>query len=110
MDVEQIGIGAFSPLEGFMNSEDFYSVLDNMRLADGSIWTLPIILQITDEEKDRIKDEKKILLIDRESGQKFAIVNIEEIYFINKDDVSIKWFRTLDKNHPGRISALYIMG
>src|SRR5699024_5629352 len=53
-DVQCIGIGAFSPLTGFMNKEDYQSVVRNLRLADGTIWSLPITLPVSKQLADHI--------------------------------------------------------
>ena len=51
-DLEMIAIGAFSPLTGFCNKADFESICKDMRLADGTVWPIPITLAVTDEEKE----------------------------------------------------------
>ncbi len=99
MDVEQIAIGAFSPLEGFMGQEDFNSVLNSMRLKNNLIWTLPIILQISEDVANRFDIGEKISLT--YNDQTYAILNLEEIYRINKKDVVQRWFGTDDVKHPG---------
>ena len=53
-DLEMLSIGAFSPLEGFMGSEDYESVLHDMCLTNGLPWTIPITLSITKEEIDSL--------------------------------------------------------
>jgi len=100
MDLEQIAIGAFSPLEGFMLKKDFISVLDNMRLSSGVVWTLPIILQTT---KDKIKNfsiGEDILLVSEDSTP-YALLHLKEIYSVDKKETAKKWFGTNDLEHPG---------
>ena len=53
-DLEMIAIGAFSPLTGFCNKADFESICKDMRLADGTVWPIPITLAVTDEEKETL--------------------------------------------------------
>lgn len=99
MDVEQIAVGAFSPLEGFMNKKDFESVLNTMRLSNGEIWTIPIILDIDEETSSKIYIGQTVALEGKDGIM--ALLNIEDKYTFNKDEVSEKWFGTKDKNHPG---------
>ena len=49
-DLDMIAVGAFSPLEGFMGPDDYHSVVDVMRLADGLPWTIPVTLAVTEAE------------------------------------------------------------
>ena len=99
MDVEQIGIGSFSPLEGFMKKEELVSVLENMRLPNGIVWPLPVILQVKYPEGLNIGDD--ILLIGEGDNEAYAILNIEDIYSLDKKDAAKKWFGTDDMGHPG---------
>ena len=54
-DLEMILLGAFYPLNGFLNENDYNSVLENCRLTDGTVWTLPIILPVTNKDHDKLK-------------------------------------------------------
>ncbi len=99
MDVEQIAIGSFSPLEGFMKKSVLISVLDNMRLDNGVIWTLPIILQV--KNIGDIKEGEEILLINEEDNEAYAILYLEEIYQVDKEIIAKKWFGTSSLEHPG---------
>ena len=64
MDIEKIAIGAFSPINGFFNEEDYLSVLNNKRLSNGSIWTLPIILTLNKSDADNFKEGEEVILKD----------------------------------------------
>ncbi|HET7579659.1 MAG TPA: sulfate adenylyltransferase, partial [Bacillales bacterium] len=61
-DVELIAIGGFSPLTGFMGKEDYLSVLDNLRLANGLVWSLPVTLPATEEEADKLNIGDEVAL------------------------------------------------
>ena len=63
-DLEMIGIGAFSPLNGFVSKKDYESIVEKMRLANGLAWPIPISLQVKKDDYEKIKNEKKIVLID----------------------------------------------
>lgn len=100
MDVEQIAVGTFSPLEGFMNKKDLKSVLDKMRLANRVIWTLPILLDGKKEETAKFKTGEDIALTDK-TNQTFAILHLEEKYQFNKDELVKKLYGTDSLEHPG---------
>jgi len=100
MDVEQLAIGTFSPLEGFLNEVDFHSVLDHMRLDSGIVWPLPIILDITEEQSSSVfKDDNIILTNDK--NETLAILHVEDKYRFDKTDLSKKMYGTNDSQHPG---------
>jgi len=99
MDVEQIACGAFSPLEGFMNKENLMSVLHTMRLKNGVVWPMPIILQTKTIEG--LQDGQDVLLVYNKDSQPHALLHLEQIYQVNMQDTAKKWFGTTDLNHPG---------
>jgi len=113
MDAEQISIGAFSPLEGFLCEDDFNSVVDTMRLSEGTIWTVPIIIQIDKMDAKRLEKVPEILLVD-DTGLKIAILHNESIFMMNKQKVLMKLFGTDNPRHPGVNKVLaggdYIIG
>ncbi len=102
LNIEQISNGAFSPLEGFMTSQDFNSVIDEMKLASGLVWTIPIILSIDDDKKQEIKRSKseKVILVD-ENSKAIALMEVKDIYKFDKEQTAEKVFKTTDRTHPG---------
>ena len=100
MDCEQIATGVYSPITGFMDRETLFSVLESNRLPNGTIWTMPIILQIPSEKKTLISPGECIALTDCE-GEIYATIDVIESYQINLDSVAQKWFGTNSKAHPG---------
>src|SRR6056297_4286707 len=62
-DIKNIARGLYSPLTGFLKEKEFKSVVKEMRLKDGTVWPIPIVLDINKKEKEKIEDQKKILLI-----------------------------------------------
>jgi len=78
-DVEMIGIGAFSPLTGFMGSADYHSVIDRMHLASGLVWPIPVTLATSAEEAERLTIGEKVALRDAE-GKLVAVLTLEEKY------------------------------
>ena len=104
MDVEKIAIGVFSPLQGFLNQNDYLSVLNNKRLNNGTVWTLPIILALNKKEANKFNELEEIILNDI-NNKPIALLKLKEKYDRNKDEEVIKIFGTNDKNHPGVLNT-----
>jgi len=98
-DLELLLVGAFSPLKGFMKENDYLSVVEKMRLEDGNIWTIPIVLAVSDTVINDIKKEKRITLRNQE-GLPIAMMEIESIYKPDLINECFKVFGTNDENHP----------
>ncbi|MCO6452627.1 MAG: bifunctional sulfate adenylyltransferase/adenylylsulfate kinase [Caldilineales bacterium] len=96
-DLEMLATGAFSPLDRFMNQADYQRVLDEMRLANGVLFPIPITLPI--EPDDRVKIGEDVALRSA-SNDVLAIMTVEEIYAWDRDEVAQKAFGTLDLRHP----------
>jgi len=100
MDVEQITVGTYSPLEGFMGQEDFLSVLTSMRLANGTIWPLPIVLDVSEETAEKLSIGEVVGLTGQE-GEVMALLHLSEKYHFDKEDTVIKIYGTACSDHPG---------
>jgi ATP sulfurylase len=100
MDIEQIAIGTFSPLEGFMNKGDFESVLDDMKLKNGVAWTIPIVLDVDEEEAKEIELNSRVALVN-ENREIIGILHVCDKYTFNKRDMIKRMYFTEDENHPG---------
>lgn len=107
-DVEMIAVGAFSPLEGFLGKADYERVRDEMRLADGTVWSLPITLSATPEEAGKLDIGQDVVLKSPE-GQPIAVLNLREKYTYDKKDEAHKVYKTDEETHPG-VAALYRQG
>lgn len=101
INAEQIGIGTYSPLKGFMTRDELYDVLDNYRLPDGIAWTLPITLQVSRSTFCKFKKGDTVALQFKKDRLIYAVLNIEDIFKVNIREVAKKWFGTDDKEHPG---------
>jgi sulfate adenylyltransferase len=99
-DIENIADGIFSPLEGFVGEDDFQSIVKEGRLSNGLAWTVPIILDIDEEEASKIKDAGGIALA-ADSNEKFAILHVEEVYSFDKIACAKSIYQTDDIKHPG---------
>jgi sulfate adenylyltransferase len=107
-DVINIADGAYSPLTGFLKQADFQAVLDKMRLASGIVWPIPIVLDITQKQYERLKDKNEVLLKDQ-TGKPTALLTQPEFYQYDKQEFAQKVYGTTDKKHPG-VAAVCEMG
>lgn len=98
-DLELILNGGFSPLKGFLNKKDYDSVVKNMRLADETLWTMPITLDITKEISDKLSQGTKLVLRDKE-GFPLAILHIGDIWEPDLKAEAKAVFGTVDETHP----------
>ena len=99
-DLEMIASGAFSPIEGFMTKDDYQSVVQNMHLANGLAWSLPITLSSSVDQTGSLKLDQEVALIDS-SGSPVAILHLEEKYAYDKEWEASQVYRTTDIAHPG---------
>jgi sulfate adenylyltransferase len=97
-DCIMLGIGAFTPLQGFMSKADWQGVCDKYMTADGSFWPIPITVSTNDED---VKGGDDIALDDEETGTTIATMKVTEKYTIDKEHECKAVFRTTDKEHPG---------
>ncbi|KUJ14352.1 ATP sulfurylase [Mollisia scopiformis] len=100
-DLELLLSGGFSPLEGFMNEKDYNGVVENNRLADGNLFSMPITLDVSQEqiEEIAIKPGARITLRDFRDDRNLAIINIEDVYQPDKKIEAQKVFGG-DDEHP----------
>jgi sulfate adenylyltransferase len=99
-DLDLLLSGGFSPLKGFMNRADFEGVSGNMRLADGTLWPIPITLDVKEEFAKKLKPGQTIALRDLE-GVMLAALHVEEIWQPDREAEAKQVFRTVSKRHPG---------
>ncbi len=100
-DIVMLGIGGFTPLEGFMTHADWQGVCDGMKTASGLFWPIPITLSADLAFVDTIRTGHEIALIDPDDGQPLATMLVTEKYSINKAHECATVFRTTDPAHPG---------
>ena len=99
-DIENIADGVFSPLEGFMLSNDFRNVLKRGRLENGTAWTVPIVLDVNEQTAKQMKDSRDIAIKD-EDEKIFAIIHVEDIIKFDKLEIANDVYQTNDVRHPG---------
>ena len=96
-DLELLATGGFSPLEGFMNEAEYRGVMNDLRLADGTLFPLPITLPVDRDELP--EDAKKIVLRDSRNNL-LAVMDIEEAYKWNWKEEAEKVLGSTDPRHP----------
>lgn len=105
-DLEMLAVGAFSPLDRFMGQADHQRVLDEMRLASGHLFPIPVTLPVDPDPAIRLDQE---IVIRDAKNNLLAIMTIEEIYEWDREEVSRKVFGTLSPRHP-LVAEMYRWG
>lgn len=100
-DLIMMGIGAFSPIDGFMKEQDYKRVVSDMHLSDGTLWPIPITLSVTKQQAKNISLGEEIALIDDESSELMGIMKVQDKYRYDKKYEAKQVFLTEDEAHPG---------
>src|SRR5690349_20957132 len=100
-DLVMLGIGGFTPLDGFMTHADWKGVCDDMRTADGLFWPIPITLSTDATTADAIAPGDDVALIDPDDASVLAVLRVSEKYRIDKAHECLSVFKTTDTAHPG---------
>ncbi len=100
-DIIMLGIGGFTPLEGFMTHADWQGVCDGMKMANGLFWPIPITLSVDEATAAAIGDGGEIALTDPDDGHLLATMQVREKYRIEKARECVRVFGTTDLAHPG---------
>jgi sulfate adenylyltransferase len=100
-DLIMLGIGGFTPLDGFMGSKDWKGVCDNFLMADGTFWPIPITLSTSKGRADSIKEGQEVLLVDEETEEMMGTMVVTEKYTIDKAHECKQIFLTDEMEHPG---------
>ena len=99
-DMEMLLNGGFSPLKGFMGEADYVSVMENYRLSDGTVWPIPITLDVSKEISDDFNIGEKIVLRDHE-GVALGILVISDIWSPDLEKEAMMIYGSADSCHPG---------
>jgi sulfate adenylyltransferase len=104
-DIELLATGVLSPLNGFMVRSDYESVLDRMKLQDGTIWPIPICLSVSEKQGLQIETGQSVSIRDPE-GFLLAVMHVEDVWAIDKEKEALAILGTTDPRHP-RVRHLY---
>ncbi|HSK98824.1 MAG TPA: sulfate adenylyltransferase [Rubrobacteraceae bacterium] len=107
-DLEMLATGVFSPLTGFMVREDYESVVESMYLADGTVWSMPITLPVSEDEVGDLREGSRVALLDG-GGEPAAILDLEDLYRYDKEREAARVYDTTDDEHPG-VAHVYRQG
>jgi sulfate adenylyltransferase len=100
-DIIMLGIGGFTPLDGFMTHADWQGVCDGMKMANGLFWPIPITFSTDKATADGLKTGADIALVDADNGEILATMQVTEKYTIDKAHECATVFKTTDLEHPG---------
>lgn len=100
-DLDLIGVGAFSPLVGFMNEADYGAVIEGMRLADGTVWSIPITLDVDPVTAQSLHIGETIALTSQEDGIIYGTLTVESVYEVDHVKEANSVYKTSDQEHPG---------
>ena len=100
-DLIMLGIGGFTPLDGFMSEADWRGVCDDMQMANGLFWPIPITLSVSSEQAETLNLGDEVALVNGEDGELMGSMKITEQYRIDKAHECQQVFKTTDINHPG---------
>jgi sulfate adenylyltransferase len=107
-DLEMIAIGGFSPLTGFMNQADYNGVVEDMHLANGTAWSIPVTLSVSEDVAASLQEGSYVRL-DNTAGKYIGVLQLTEKYTYDKKHEAVKVYRTEDEKHPG-VQVLYSQG
>ena len=97
-DVIMLGIGGFTPLDGFMNKADWQNVCKNMALENGTFWPIPITLSTNDDD---INEGQEIAIVYEKTNETIATMVVSDKYTIDKELECKEVFQTTNTDHPG---------
>lgn len=112
-DLDLIAVGAYSPLDGFMGEADYRRVVHEARLADGTVWPIPIVLRATTKQARTLREGQRLALVggagSAAPGEIVGVLDLREIFLYAAETEAHHVYRTTDSEHPG-VARLYAGG
>ncbi len=105
-DIFMLAMGAYTPLRGFMGHDDWRGSCIDMKLSNGIFWPIPITLPVTKALAESIRAEEEVALVNAETREILAVMEVHEKYFIDKKLEAEHVYRTTDPKHPGVAKVL----
>jgi sulfate adenylyltransferase len=106
-DLELLAVGALSPLTGFMTQSDYKRVVNDRRLSNDLVWTIPVVLPVEDDVASQVQEGQEVALI--EDDRILAIMEVQEKYGYDKQLEAHEVYKTDEEAHPG-VARLYRQG
>src|ERR1700746_4007695 len=106
-DLFMLAMGAYTPLDGFMGHDDWRGSCLDMKLTSGVVWPIPITLSVNKDLADGLYAEEKVTLINAETSEILAVMEIHEKYSIDKKLEAEHVYRTADPKHQGVAKVLH---
>ncbi len=107
-DLVMIAIGGFSPISGFMDQKDYQGVIDEMHMANGAAWSIPVTLSVSKEVAAPLK-EGSLIRLDDPDGNFVGVLELTEKYTYDKKHEAKNVYRTEEEKHPG-VKVVYEQG
>jgi len=104
-ELDAIGCGLYTPLSGFMTEVEYDRVVEAMRLPDGTVWSIPVVLPVPQTEFGKIQ-EGMVLALKGETGETYGLIEVKDTYIRNIEREAAAVYGTTDTNHPG-VARLY---
>jgi sulfate adenylyltransferase len=99
-DLELIATGAASPLAGFLRADDYHGVVERLRLADGTVWPVPLTLAVADEQRGAVARGARVALQDG-AGRLWGLLEVEDVFERDPRQEARHVYGTEDPAHPG---------
>lgn len=100
-DIDLIAVGGFSPLIGFLEEEDYQSVVETMRLSNGTVWSIPVTLAVDAAQAEKLSIGQQVALVGEHDKVVYAVLEVRSIYQADQKNEAVKVFKTDDLAHPG---------